>query len=124
MKSTFKKKEARITDTEELLKLKKYVDDELVTRTILSYTGGDNAGILHPAKLTGLKLHGKNNDMFEKNQIRYAIKSWIFYFNELGKYFEKQGNKERADRHFAQAIAFETFLGEDKDVFDDGWVRS
>ena len=108
MKSTLTKKEARITDTEELLKLKKYVDDELVTRII----DANSSSIPRPAKLTDLRLHGRNPDMLQKDQVCRAIKSWIFYFNELGKYFEEKENQERANRHYAQAIALEVFLDE------------
>jgi len=108
IEGTYGKKEARIIDTEELLKLKKYVDDELVERII----DANSSSIPCPAKLTDLRLHGRNPDMLQKDQVCRAIKSWINYFNELGKYFEEKGNQERANRHYVQAIAFEVFLGE------------
>lgn len=68
--------------------------------------------ITNPPKFTDLKSYGENYDMFRVEQVEDTIKSWILYFNELGKYFEEQGDQERANRHFVQAIAFETFLGE------------
>lgn len=71
-----------------------------------------NTDITSPPKFTDLKVYGENYDKFQVIQIESAIKSWIHYFNQLGRYFEKRGNQERADRHYVQAIAFETFLGE------------
>ena len=70
--------------------------------------------IISPPKFTDLKTYGENYDKFQVTQIESVIKSWILYFNQLAKYFEERGNHCRADRHYAQAIAFETFLGEEK----------
>ena len=64
--------------------------------------------IPNPPYLTGLKI--KNKNYYEVEQIKHCIEQWIFYFDKLGRYFEKQGNQERADRHYAQAIAFALFL--------------
>lgn len=66
-----------------------------------------------PVGFQGLKPYGENHDMFMVGQIRSTMESWVLYFNRLGKHFEERGNQERADRHYDQAIAFETFLGEE-----------
>ena len=112
MKSTLTKKDMRILDSKELGRLKEDINHELTKRSLKKI---DNTDIPNPVGFQGLKSCGENYDMFRVEQIRDAIKSWILYFNRLGKYFEEQGNQERADRHYAQAIAFETFLGEELD---------
>lgn len=75
----------------------------------------DNNDDIKLVSLTGLKRKGKNNKYYEVEQIKHCVESWIFYFNELGTYFEKQGNQERAYRHYAQAIAFALFLNGKKE---------
>lgn len=66
----------------------------------------------NPKKLTELKRYGKDHNFFEKTQVFVCVKEWILYYNYLAKYFEERGNQERADRHYAQAIAFDVFLNE------------
>jgi hypothetical protein len=59
------------------------------------------------------KPRGEDYQYYNIDEVIDCIKVWIKYLNELGDFFEKEGQQERADRHYSQAIVMEMLIGKE-----------
>ena len=75
----------------------------------------NNKKLPNPKKLQEYcRPRGEEYQYYNIDEIFNCINVWIDYFNELGDYFEKRGNQERADRHYSQAVVMKMLIGEER----------